>query len=104
MREIHRWWRLLAAAALAIASAASMAVLASAATIPSIVRDPLSLFVQPGATIWWFVLGGPFRHAPLSPTGIAFAAAANSVSWLLVSWLAVALVRAIGRMLAAPRS
>lgn len=104
MRKTHRWRRLLAAAVLVIASEASMAALASAATLPCLLRDPLSFFVQPGTTVWWFVLGGPSRHAPSSLVGIAFAAAANAAAWLPVSWLAVGVGRANGRMLAALRS
>ena len=98
---MRRWW-LIATAVLAIASAIVLALLASAATIPSAVRDPLSEFVQPGVTIWWFVLGGPFRSAPSSLGGIAFAAAANTLLWLLVLWFAVAIVHALRRMFAAP--
>lgn len=94
----RRW--LLAAAVLAIASAAALAWLASLAVIPSVVRNPLVDFVQPGVTVWWFVLGGPFRSAPSSPSGIAFAAAANAAVWLLVSWFAVAIVRAVSRLAA----
>ncbi len=67
-------------------------------------RSPLSEFVQPGVTVWWFVLGGPFRSAPFSPTGIAFAAITNAALWLLVLWFVVAIVRAIRRMLSASPS
>lgn len=94
----RRW--LLAAAVLAIASAAALARLASLAVIPSVVRNPLVDFVQPGVTVWWFVLGGPFRSAPSSPSGIAFAAAANAAVWLLVSGVAVVIVRAVSRLAA----
>jgi hypothetical protein len=100
---VRRWW-LLATTLLAIASVAALALLASAEIIPSVVRDPLLGFVHPGTTVWWLVLGGPFRSAPSSPTGIAFAATANTALWLLVLWLAVVIGRAIRRMLAATRS
>ena len=98
----RRWW-LLAAAVLAAISAGVLALLASAEVIPSAVRNPLSDFVQPGVTVWWFVLAGPFRSAPSSPSGIAFAAATNAVLWVLVLWFVVAIVRAVFRMLVAPR-
>ena len=104
MSSVARQWWLLAAAVLAITSVAALAMLASAEVIPSVVRDPLLEFVQPGVTVWWFVLGGPFRSAPSSPAGIAFAAATNTALWLLVLWLAVVIGRAIRRMLAATRS
>jgi hypothetical protein len=104
MSSITRWWWLIAAAVLAIASTAALALLASGKVIPSVARNPLFDFVQPGVTIWWFVLGGPFRSAPSEPVGIAFAAATNAALWLLVLWLVVALVRAVRRMLAAPPS
>lgn len=84
--------------ALAIASAAALALLGSGRVIPSVVRNPLFDFVQSGVTVWWFVLGGPFRSAPSSPAGIAFAAA-NAALWLLVLLFVVAVVRAVSRML-----
>jgi hypothetical protein len=87
MSPITRWRWLIAAAVLAIASAGALALLASGKVIPSVVRNPLFDFVQPGVTIWWFVLGGPFRSAPSSATGIAFAAVTNAAFWLLVLWL-----------------
>lgn len=99
----RRWW-LLAAGVLAIASAAALALLASGEVIPSVVRDPLFTFVQPGVTVWWFVLGGPFRAAPFSATGIVFAAVTNAALWSLVLWFGVAIARAAHRKLARPRS
>ena len=96
-----RWW-LSAAAIVATGSAGALAWLASGEVIPSAARDRLVDFVQPGVTVWWFVLAGPFRTAPSSPAGIAFAAAANTACWLLVLWCAVAGVRAVRRRLAAP--
>jgi hypothetical protein len=103
MTPVTRWQWFLAAVALIIASAGALAVLASTEVIPSVVRDPLFDFVQPGVTVWWLVLGGPFRSAPSSASGIAFAAAANTALWLLMSWLVVAIVRAVRRMFGAPR-
>ncbi len=94
---------LVVAVALVIASAAALVLLASGGVIPSMVRNPLSDFVQPGTTVWWFVLGGPFRVAPSSPSGIAFAALANALSWLAVLRLAAALYRVVQRRLAALR-
>jgi hypothetical protein len=104
MGWVMRWPWFLAAAVLAIISAAALAWLASGAVLPSGVRNAASDFVQPGVTIWWLVLGGPFRSAPSSFTGIAFAAAANATLWLLVLLFAVVVVRAVRRMLAPPRS
>jgi hypothetical protein len=88
--------------ALAIASAAILALLASGEVIPSVVRNPLVDFVQPGVTVWWFVLAGPFRSAPSSISGIAFAAAANATLWLLMLWCVVAIFRAVRRLFARP--
>jgi len=82
-------------AALAIASAAALALLASGRVIPSALRDPLFIFVQPGVTVWWFALSGPFGTAPYSALGIAFAAAANAALWSLVLWFGVAIARAV---------
>lgn len=98
----RRWW-LLAAALLAIASAAAIGWLVSDGTIPSLVRNPLSDFVQPGIMVWWLVLGGPFRSAPSSPDGIAFAAAANAALWLAAAWPVLAIARVLRRLFAAPR-
>ena len=100
---MRQWW-LLATTLLAIASVTALALLASAEVIPSVVRDPLRKFVHPGTTAWWFVLGGPFRSAPSSLSGIAFAATTNTALWLLVLWLAVVIGRVVRRMLAVTRS
>jgi len=97
----RRWW-LIAAAVLAIVSAAALTLLTSGQVVPSAVRDPFVDFVEPGVTVWWLVLGGPFRSAPTSPAGIAFAAATNAALWLLAWWLVMSIVRAVRRMLAAP--
>jgi hypothetical protein len=85
----RRAW-VVAAVLLAIASVAALALLASTEVISSALRDPLVVFAAPGTTAWWFVLGGPFRNAPFSPAGIAFAAVANTVFWLLLLWAVVA--------------
>lgn len=87
-----RWW-LLVGLGVATVSAVFLALLSSAWVIPSIVRDPLSGFVQPGVTVWWFVLAGPFRSAPSSPASIAFAAILNAMLWLSAIWLVVFTVR-----------
>ena len=104
MSSPRRPWWLFATAVLAIASAAALAVLASGEVIPSAVRNPLFDFVQPGVSVWWLVLGGPFRSAPTAPAGIAFAAVANALLWLLMLWLVVSVVRAVHRWVAAPPS
>ena len=100
-RVTHRRW-LFAAAALASASALALTWLVSAEVIPSVIRNPLSRFMEPGVAVWWLVLGGPFRSAPSSASGVAFAAATNAALWLSVLWFAVAIVRAVRRLLVAP--
>jgi len=102
-RAACRSW-FLAAVVLAVVSAAALALLASGEIIPSVVRDPAYDFVQPGVTVWWFVLGGPFASAPSSATGIAFAAVANAALWLLALLVAVVVVRAVRRLLTRSRS
>lgn len=100
-----RRWPVAAAAALALASSAALTVLANATNdIPSAVRNPLLDFVQPGVTVWWLVLGGPFRSGPSSPSGIAFAAAANAALWWLLLWLGVTIACAVRRLFAPPPS
>jgi hypothetical protein len=89
---------------LAITSATALTALGSTTVMPSVFRNPLSSFVELGVAVWWLVLGGPFRSLPASASGIAFAAAANAALWLTVSWLVVATVRIVGRMLTAPPS
>ena len=92
-----RRYLLLVAVALFIASAGALALLASGNVIPSVVRNPLSDFVQPGVTVWWLVLAGPFRVAPSSASGIAFAAMANTMLWLAAFWLVVVLYGLVRR-------
>lgn len=89
--------RLLLLVTLVVASAVALVLLSSGGVIPSGARNPLSDFVQPGVTVWWFVLGGPFRVAPWSASGIAFAAVANAVLWLAAIWSVVALYGLIQR-------
>lgn len=104
MRSVPlRWW-FLAAVVLATASAAGLALLASGVSMPSLVRNPLADFVQPGVAIWWLVLGGPFRTIPYSAWGIAFATLTNAAIWLLLLWLGAGFVRVIQRVLGGPRS
>ena len=100
MSPVARWWWLFGVVVLAIASGAALALVTSGEAIPSVVRDPLFTFVQPGVTVWWFVLGGPFRTVPFSAAGIVFAAGANAALWSLVLWFGVAIVRAARRKLA----
>ena len=100
-----RWWFVLAAPVLAIASVAALALLASTEVIPSAVENPLYGFVGPGAFVWWLAQGSLFGGAaPSSSTGIAFAAAINGAFWLLVLWFVVAVARAVRRMFSAPPS
>jgi lipoprotein signal peptidase len=98
----YRWIFVVIVAA--VASALIQALLNSAQVLPSLIRDPLSAFVRPGVTVWWFALGGPFRTAPSSATGIAFASLSNSVVWLLVIRLLIVIIRAIRTMLSSTRS
>ena len=98
-----RWW-FFAVTVLAVSSAASLALLSSGKVFPSVVRDPIYAFVQPGVTVWWFLLGGPFQTTPQSVAGIAFAAGANAALWLMVLWLGVATMRSVRRKFARSRS
>jgi len=91
---MRRWW-LAASVLLVVASAAALALLGSSPVMPSVFRNPMSRFVEPGVAVWWLVLGGPFRSAPASASGIAFAAAANAALWLVALWLVALGVRAI---------
>jgi len=91
MSPVTRRWFVLAAMILVVTSAAVLALLFP--DIMPIIREAFSMFVQPGVTLWWFVLAEPFSNAPSSPSEFAFAAATNGAFWLLALWLAVAIVR-----------
>jgi hypothetical protein len=97
LRPITRRHLLFSAAALLFASTSALALLASGEVMPSIARDPLSDFVQPGVTVWWLVLGGPFRTGPSSAGGIVFAALANTAFWLVCLWVVAALFALVRR-------
>ena len=87
----------MAGVVLLVTSTSGLIILTSGESMPSSIRDPLFTFVQPGVSVWWLVLGGPFRTNPSSPAGIAFAAMANTGWWILVLWFIVAIVRRLRR-------
>lgn len=101
MRLVAPKWWVLAAAVLTDASSAALALLASGEVIPSVVRNPLTEFVQPGVTVWWLVRGGPFRSAPSSQVEIALGALINAALWSLVLWVAMLVGRAVRCMFGA---
>ena len=79
---VTRLWYLILAPGLAAASLAIVVMRESNRMIPSVVRDPLANFVDPGVTAWWLILGNLFQSSPSSPAGMAFAALANTLLWL----------------------
>lgn len=83
------------AVVLAFASAGGLWLLTSAAVVPSVVRDPISAFVQPGVTAWWFAFGSLFQTIPSKPGGIAFAAVANGLAWSLLGFVVSAAIRRV---------
>lgn len=87
--SVTRLWYFIAAPVLTVASVAIVVMRESSRMIPSIVRDPLVNFVDPGVTVWWFLLGNIFQSSPSSPAGMAFAALANAAFWLFTFWLLV---------------
>jgi hypothetical protein len=102
--SVTRLWYTIAAPVLTLASFAIVVMRASSRMVPSIVRDPLANFVDPGVTIWWFALGNIFSSFPSSPVGMALAALANAAFWLFVFWLLVVALRFVRRKAAKPRS
>jgi hypothetical protein len=92
----HLLW-LLVACLLVAGSAGAMLFINSGRIIVSVIRNPLAEFVEPGVSLWWFVLGGPFQSRPTSGGGIAFAAIANGIMWLLLVWLMVVVFRRVRR-------
>lgn len=97
-------WVSLLAVLLAVASAAGLVCLGFGKIEPSWARDPISDFVAPGVSLWWLVLGGPFQSGPRSAGGVAFAAIANAILWLLPALLVLAVMRRVRRRSAVVRS
>ncbi|MGH8457143.1 MAG: hypothetical protein ACRETW_00290 [Stenotrophobium sp.] len=89
---------------LLIVSATLLAFPAWSEWLPRMAAKLFSGFVQPGIVIWWFVLGGPYQTRPYSPSGIAFAIAANAAFWFLMLGLVVVIGRAVCHRSAAMRS
>ena len=94
----------LIAVGLTLVGGMALALFNSGVVVPSLIRDPLSIFVQPGVSIWWLVFGGPFRNLPDSAAGIVFAAVANAALWSLALWVMVVAGRALRRRAATFRS
>lgn len=88
---------LLAFFLLGLLSVASLELIGTSLVLPSWIRDPLYSFVQPGTTVWWLILGGPFQTFPHSAPGIALAVLANAGLWSLALWVLVAFIRAMLR-------
>ena len=97
MKATARSTGLLAAVALFIASASALALRASTGVLPSALAGIVSAFVQPGVAAWWFAFPSLFQATPGSLAGIAFAAAANALLWLLLAGALGALLRRIRR-------
>jgi len=75
------------------ASAGSYAWLLRPDATSSWLRNPIAGFVEPGTTLWWLILGGPFQTGPRTLGSIAWAAIANTVVWVAVVALARIIVR-----------
>ena len=91
---------LLAVALLFAVSVAAYAALLAWGSAPAWLRNPLAGFVEPGATIWWFALGGPFQAAPRTLAGILWASIANTAVWLVLVALARLMARIFGGRMA----
>jgi hypothetical protein len=87
---------LLAVALLFAVSIAAYAWLLAWGTAPSWLRNPIAGFLEPGATVWWFALGGQFQAAPRTLGGILCASIANTAVWLAVVALARLMARFFG--------
>lgn len=86
---------LFAVALLFAVSFAAYAWLVSS-TAPSWLRNPIAGFVEPGATLWWFALGGPFQAEPRTLDGILCASIGNAAVWIAVVALARLMARFFG--------
>jgi|SRR5579864_4802229 hypothetical protein len=87
---------LLAVALLFAVSFAAYAWLLVSGTAPSWLRNPIAGFVEPGATLWWFALGGPFRAEPRTLGGLLCASIGNTAVWIAVVALARLMARFFG--------
>ena len=101
---VTRRWFAIAAPVLTVTSLAIVVMRESNRMGPSVVRDPLSRFVDPGVTVWWLALGNLFQGSPSSRSGMAFAALANATFWLFIFWLLVAAVGFVRRKVSKFRS
>jgi len=101
---VTRRWCIIAVPVLTVTSLAIVVLRESNRMVPSVVRDPLLNFVDPGVTIWWLALGNLFQGSPSSRSGMAFAALANAAFWSFMLWLLVVAVRFVGRKVSQPRS
>ena len=101
--SVTRWWYITAAPVLTVASLAIVAMRDSNPMVPSIVRDPLVHFVEPGVTVWWFGVGTLFQPSPSALSGMAFTAVANAAIWLLTFWLLVIASGFLRRKVLKPR-
>ena len=99
-RSAIRWY----IAATVVLSISAFAVLAQVdvAQRGSPLEVAAGSFAWPGTTIWWLTLGGPFQTFPESHAGQAFAALANTASWLLLGWVVRVTVRAVASRFKAP--
>jgi len=95
--SVTRLWYVIATPVLTVTSLAIVIMRESTRMIPSIVRDPLANFVDPGVTVWWLAMGTIFRSFPSSPGEMAFAALANTAFWLFAFWLLVVAARFLHR-------
>jgi len=100
---VPRRWYAIAAPVLTVASLAIMAMRESSRMVPSVVRDPLVKFVEPGVAVWWLAFGNLFQGSPSSRTGMAIAALANSAFWSFMLWLLVVAVRFVRRKVSQPQ-
>src|SRR5690348_17899404 len=94
----------ISAAIFALVSAGDLVLLASNVAIPSALLGLLSGFVRPGVLAWCLAFGTLFTYTPATPAAIAAATAANTAFWVLALWLAMALLRAVGRVFKRPPS
>jgi hypothetical protein len=95
-----RRWFVVVGAALAVASAADLALLCLRwGAIPAGIDTPLRAFAAMGVFVWWAAFGNLFTNTfPSSPAAIAFATFVNAAFWSLALWCLFAVVRLVRRM------
>lgn len=62
-------------------AAVAVRVLGRPPWLPPFVQPVLDAYLEPGVSIWWFTLAGPFRHFPTDMTGYVVTVVGTVAFW-----------------------